>query len=34
MGVEFIGLTPDRQQRLQTHLEKIDPRIATNFKKV
>lgn len=34
MGVEFIGLPPDRQQRLQNHLEKIDPRIATNFKKV
>ena len=34
IGVEFIGLTPDRQQRLQAHLEKIDPRIATNFKRV
>jgi hypothetical protein len=34
MGVEFIGLTPDRQQRLQAYLEKVDPRIATNFKKI
>jgi hypothetical protein len=33
MGVEFIGLTPDRQQRLQAHLEKIDPSIATAFRK-
>lgn len=34
MGVEFIGLTPDYQQRLQGHLDKIDPRIATMFKKI
>jgi len=34
MGVEFIGLTPDRQHRLQAHLEKIDPGIATSFKKI
>jgi hypothetical protein len=34
MGVEFIGLTPERQQKLQVHLDKIDPRIATFFKKV
>jgi hypothetical protein len=33
MGVEFIGLTPERQQKLQAHLDKIDPRVATFFKK-
>jgi len=34
MGVEFLGLPPDKQARLQTHLEKIDPRIATAFKRL
>jgi PilZ domain len=34
MGVEFLGLPPDKQQRLQNHLEKIDPRIATAFKRL
>jgi hypothetical protein len=34
MGVEFLGLPPDKQGRLQTHLEKIDPRIATAFKRL
>lgn len=33
MGVEFIGLTPDSQQRLQNHLEKIDPRVANLFER-
>jgi hypothetical protein len=28
-GVEFIGLTPDTKQRLQSHLDKIDP-LRTN----
>lgn len=34
MGVEFIGLTPDHQKRLQDHLDKIDPRVGTLFKKI
>jgi PilZ domain len=33
MGVEFIGLPPDAQQRLQKHLEKIDPRILNVFER-
>lgn len=34
MGIEFIGLTPDRQQKFQAHLERIDPSIATSFRKI
>lgn len=34
MGVEFLGLPPDGQQRLQNYLEKIDPRIATAFRRL
>lgn len=34
MGVEFIGLPPDRQQALQVHLDKIDPLLATAFRRV
>jgi len=30
-GVEFIGLTPDTKQRLQTHLEKVDPQRTNVF---
>src|ERR1700758_4517427 len=33
MGVEFIGLPPDAQQRLQKHLEKIDPRTLNVFER-
>jgi hypothetical protein len=34
MGIEFLGLTPDNRQRLQDHLDKIDPRVATAFKRI
>ena len=27
-GVEFISMTPDTKQRLQTYLEKVDPQRA------
>jgi len=30
-GVEFIGLTPDTKQRLQSHLEKVDPQRTNVF---
>src|SRR6476646_5533399 len=33
MGVEFIGLTPDTKQRLQNHLDKIDPLRANVFER-
>jgi len=33
MGVEFIGMTPDSQRRLQAHLDKINPTIATVFER-
>jgi hypothetical protein len=33
MGVEFIGLTPDTKQRLQNHLDKIDPLRAQVFER-
>ena len=32
-GVEFIGLTPDTKQRLQNHLDKVDPLRANVFER-
>jgi hypothetical protein len=32
MGIEFIGLTPDSKQRIQTHLDKTDPLTVNTFK--
>ncbi len=32
-GVEFIGMTPDTKQRLQAHLDKIDPLLANVFER-
>jgi hypothetical protein len=32
-GVEFIGLTPPTKQRLQDHLDKIDPLRANVFER-
>jgi len=33
MGVEFIGMTPDAKQRLQAHLDKIDPLLVNTFER-
>jgi hypothetical protein len=32
-GVEFTGMTPDTKQRLQTHLDKVDPLRANVFER-
>ena len=32
-GVEFISMTPDTKQRLQTYLEKVDPQRANVFER-
>jgi hypothetical protein len=32
-GVEFTGLTPDTKQRLQNHLDKVDPLRANVFER-
>ena len=32
-GVEFIGLTPATKQRLQDHLDKVDPLRANVFER-
>ena len=32
-GVEFTGLTPDTKQRLQSHLDKVDPLRANVFER-
>jgi len=33
MGVEFIGMTPEAKQRLQNHLDKIDPLMVNAFER-
>jgi PilZ domain len=33
MGIEFIGLTPESKQRLQNHLDRIDPLTANVFER-
>jgi hypothetical protein len=33
MGIEFIGLTPEAKQRLQNHLDRIDPLTANVFER-
>lgn len=33
MGVEFIGMTPDAKQRLQAHLDKVDPLMVNAFER-
>lgn len=33
MGIEFIGLTPEAKQRLQAHLDRIDPLTASVFER-
>jgi PilZ domain len=31
MGIEFMGLTPDTKQRVQDHLDKVDPLMVNVF---
>jgi hypothetical protein len=33
MGIEFIGMTLDAKQRLQAHLDKIDPLLVNAFER-
>jgi hypothetical protein len=33
MGIEFIGMTPDAKQRLQAHLDKVDPLLVNAFER-
>lgn len=33
MGIEFIGLTPEAKQQLQSHLERVDPLTANVFQR-
>jgi hypothetical protein len=33
MGIEFIGMTPDSKQRLQAHLDKVDPLLVNAFER-